>query len=172
MCECVPALASRRQTVEAQRWCVWSQDNWNESVSLGDQSRVTRQAPLTTEPSCWHTFEDVYLNVCFFNVTWWDAESVFSLRIFVCCWFVEGFFSFPLLCMWIHCHCFQIHQKRAWVPIRDGCEPSCGLLAIELRNFGRAVSALNQSSLSSCFVLWTDSNISKAGLNCVAKKWP
>lgn len=65
MCECVPALASRRQTVEAQRWCVWSQDNWNESVSLGDQSRVTRQAPLTTEPSCWHTFEDVYLNVCF-----------------------------------------------------------------------------------------------------------
>jgi len=28
--------------------------------------------------------------------------------------------------MWVHCCCLQTHQKRAWDPITDGCEPPCG----------------------------------------------
>jgi hypothetical protein len=31
-----------------------------------------------------------------------------------------------ILCMWAHCLGLQTHQKRAWDPIIDGCEPPCG----------------------------------------------
>ena len=30
------------------------------------------------------------------------------------------------LCMRVHCHSLQTHQKRASDPITDGCEPPCG----------------------------------------------
>jgi hypothetical protein len=31
-----------------------------------------------------------------------------------------------ILCIRVHCHCLQIHQKRTLEHIRDGCEPLCG----------------------------------------------
>jgi hypothetical protein len=31
-----------------------------------------------------------------------------------------------ILCIWVHCHCLQTHQKRALDSITDGCEPPCG----------------------------------------------
>ena len=31
-----------------------------------------------------------------------------------------------ILFIWIHCSCFQAHQKRASDLITDGCEPPCG----------------------------------------------
>ena len=34
-------------------------------------------------------------------------------------------------------------EVREIDPITDGCEPSCGWLGIELKTFGRVVSALN-----------------------------
>jgi hypothetical protein len=46
--------------VEVHAWSVWSQDNYVEwALSLylhihpGTQTKVLRQAPLSTEPSCW-----------------------------------------------------------------------------------------------------------------------
>jgi hypothetical protein len=48
-----------------------------------------------------------------------------------------------ILCICIHGLCLQTYQKRASDPITYGCEPPCGLLGIELRTSGRAVSALN-----------------------------
>ena len=49
--------------------------------------------------------------------------------------------------MWVHCSCFQTHQKRASDPFTDGCEPphSCWELN---SGFGRAVSALNHWAIS------------------------
>ena len=37
-----------------------------------------------------------------------------------------------ILCMWVHCSCPQIPQKRALVPITDGCEPPCGCWELNL----------------------------------------
>jgi hypothetical protein len=31
-----------------------------------------------------------------------------------------------IICIWVHCSCLQIPQKRASDPITDGCEPPCG----------------------------------------------
>ena len=31
-----------------------------------------------------------------------------------------------ILCMWVHCHSLQTHQKRLLGPIIDGCETPCG----------------------------------------------
>jgi hypothetical protein len=31
-----------------------------------------------------------------------------------------------ILCMWVHCHFLQWHQKRTSDPITNGCEPPCG----------------------------------------------
>ena len=48
-----------------------------------------------------------------------------------------------ILYMWVHCHCLQIHQKRASDPITGGCEPPCGCWDLNSRPPGKAVSALN-----------------------------
>jgi hypothetical protein len=34
--------------------------------------------------------------------------------------------SFFILCIWVHFSCLQTHQKRASVPITDGCELQSG----------------------------------------------
>jgi hypothetical protein len=31
-----------------------------------------------------------------------------------------------ILCIFVHCSCFQTYQRRASDPITDGCEPPCG----------------------------------------------
>jgi hypothetical protein len=37
------------------------------------------------------------------------------------------FFNYVfILCIWVHCSCLQMHQKRASDPMTDGCEPLCG----------------------------------------------
>ena len=43
----------------------------------------------------------------------------------ICCLF---FFKIDLfiICIWVHCSCFQTHQKKASDPTTDSCEPPCG----------------------------------------------
>jgi hypothetical protein len=36
------------------------------------------------------------------------------------------FLDLFILYIWVQCCCLQTHQKRAWDPITDGCEPPCG----------------------------------------------
>jgi hypothetical protein len=52
----------------------------------------------------------------------------------------RGLFLFG--CIW------YAHQMVPSDPISDGCEPPCGLLGIELRTSGRAVSSLNHWAIS------------------------
>jgi hypothetical protein len=66
--------------------------------------------------------------VLFFNsVPWWLNFYIFFsfLLIYVVIWF-HFFKDLFILCVWVHCSCFQTHQKRAWDPITDGCDPPCG----------------------------------------------
>ena len=57
----------------------------------------------------------------------WAIPPALDLPFFKVSFPLSFFISFFLwICMWVHCSCLQTHQKRAWDPITDGCEPSCG----------------------------------------------
>jgi hypothetical protein len=51
-------------------------------------------------------------------------------------------------CMWAHCSYLQTHQKRALDPHYSWLWATMWLLGIELRIFGKAVSALNPWAIS------------------------
>ena len=57
------------------------------------------------------------------------ANSNLDSLLVKCLWgkgfhfFLEDLF---VLCMWVHCHRLQTHQKRESDPITNGCEPPCG----------------------------------------------
>ena len=51
------------------------------------------------------------------------SPSFRACFLFVCLFFPRDLF---ILCMWVHCHCLQTHQKRTSDSITDGCELSCG----------------------------------------------
>jgi hypothetical protein len=54
-----------------------------------------------------------------------------------------------ILFMWVHCCCFQTHQKRASDPITDGCEPPCGCWELNPDPLEeQSVSALNYWAIS------------------------
>jgi hypothetical protein len=41
------------------------------------------------------------------------------------------------LSIWVHCSYLQTHQKRAWDPITDGCEPPCGCWELNSEPLGK-----------------------------------
>jgi len=53
-----------------------------------------------------------------------------------------------ILFIWVHCTCFQTHQKRASDLIYRWLWITMWLLGFELRTSGRSVSALNQWAIS------------------------
>jgi hypothetical protein len=51
---------------------------------------------------------------------------------FLFSFFLSFFKDLFILCMWIHHHCLQTHQKRTSDLITDGCEPPCGCWELNL----------------------------------------
>ena len=63
------------------------------------------------------------------------------------------FFLKFISCLWLHCSCLQTHQKRGIRSHYRWLWATMWLLGLELRTFGRAVSALNRWAISLACIL-------------------